>query len=39
MPCKGFLFENSVKTQGREEAFEISQEDQKEKNLNSRIGS
>jgi|GEM_PF-4787669 len=36
---KGLLFEVSVKTHGREEAFEICQKAQKQKNSNSEIGS
>jgi len=36
---KGFLFEDSVNTHGREEAFERCQKDQNQKNSNSEIGS
>lgn len=34
---KGFLFEDSVQTHGREEAFEICQKGQKQENSNSGI--
>ena len=36
---KGLRFEASVKTHGREQAFEICQKAQKQKNSNSVIGS